>query len=697
LGGRRISPGFEQSKSQVLCRAESTRKISFQEVPLVEKLRKQVSDGAGNTATKEFFWRVSDDMVLLTQSVADGARGKPYSYLLEADGGFLPYNWQIISGSLPDGLSLKSTTGVVSGTPTTRQSRTFTVRVSDSDSPAQYVDQLFYMEVTDELYIFTEKIPNGREDKPYIATVSARLGVPPYTWSLDSGVLPPGATLTSSPTVATLSRTPTQKGTYTFALKVRDSGTPTGEAIKEFTVNIYDEVVIETSALKYAFRALPYSESIVATGGASPYRWSLVQGNLPVGLTLNSTTGLISGISHVASGHSSEFKVRVPDTGNPSDFAERVFTIYVIDALEITTEEIQGALQKEIFEASLTAKGGISPYAWSISEGAFPEGLSLDLQTGMLLGSPSVCGSFDFTVKITDSAPVPHEAARAFHLDVICCLSCYEITGNVASMEGVRVNLSGDATTTTDTDAEGNYRFADLSNGNYTVTPVLAGHWMTPLAREVTVANLDVSSTEFEVRPNQPPSAPSTPSPLEGATSVSLEAILSWTGSDPDPEDTLRYTVRFGASLPPPEVAASQTGTNYNPGPLLPNTTYYWQTVATDFHGAQTEGPVWHFRTLNRPPNVPSDPVPVNDATDISLTTMLTWSGGDPDAGDTVLYDVYFGTAQDPPLVAESLAPTAYDPGELSPNTNYYWKIVSKDSNEGVTEGPVWSFRTLNR
>lgn len=131
-------------------------------------------------------------------------------------------------------------------------------------------EQAFAVRVTDELYVFTQKIPNGREDKPCSATVTAMLRVPPYTWSVESGVLPPGVTLTGSPAVAALSGTPTRKGTYAFALKVGDTGTPTGEAVKEFTIRIYDEVVIETDELTYAAGGLPYSENTVVSGGASP-------------------------------------------------------------------------------------------------------------------------------------------------------------------------------------------------------------------------------------------------------------------------------------------------------------------------------------------------------------------------------------------------------------------------------------------
>ena len=73
---------------------------------------------------------------------------------------------------------------------------------------------------------------------------------------------------------------------------------------------------------------------------------------------------------------------------------------------------------------------------------------------------------------------------------------------------------------------------------------------------------------------------------------------------------------------------------------------------------------------------------------------MLTFAGGDPDAGDTVTYDVYFGTGATPPLVSANQAGTTYDPGTLSYNTKYYWKITAGDNHAASTTGPVWDFST---
>jgi len=96
----------------------------------------------------------------------------------------------------------------------------------------------------------------------------------------------------------------------------------------------------------------------------------------------------------------------------------------------------------------------------------------------------------------------------------------------------------------------------------------------------------------------------------------------------------------------------------------------------------------------NTPPNTPSNPNPANGATDVPVNSDLSWTGGDPDSGDTVTYNVYFGTSNPPPLVAPDHSTTTYDPGAMSAGTTYYWQIVAKDNHGATTSGPIWHFTT---
>jgi hypothetical protein len=198
-------------------------------------------------------------------------------------------------------------------------------------------------------------------------------------------------------------------------------------------------------------------------------------------------------------------------------------------------------------------------------------------------------------------------------------------------------------------------------------------------------------------QPNQPPNVPSAPSPANGSTGVSVNANLGWTGGDPNAGDTVLYDVYFGTSSSPPHMGFNQSGLSYDPGLLAYNTLYYWRIVAWDNHGAMTAGPLWHFTTgvqPNQPPYIPSAPSPANGSTSVSVNVNLGWTGGDPNAGDTVLYDVYFGTSSSPPIVSHNQSSVSYDPGTLAYFTIYYWKIVAWDNHGASTAGPRWQFRT---
>lgn len=93
----------------------------------------------------------------------------------------------------------------------------------------------------------------------------------------------------------------------------------------------------------------------------------------------------------------------------------------------------------------------------------------------------------------------------------------------------------------------------------------------------------------------------------------------------------------------------------------------------------------------NLPPFAPSDPYPSDTATTVEHAPVLKWSGGDMN-GDAVTYSVYFGTTENPPLLA-TVSTNQYSPGTLNHSTRYYWKIISSDG-ELQAEGPLWTFKT---
>ena len=98
--------------------------------------------------------------------------------------------------------------------------------------------------------------------------------------------------------------------------------------------------------------------------------------------------------------------------------------------------------------------------------------------------------------------------------------------------------------------------------------------------------------------------------------------------------------------------------------------------------------------TTNQPPIIPRNPYPNDGTIDVETETNLNWTGGDPDSGDTVTYDIYFGTTSPPLKVMNNQSAATYDPGKLVNITVYYWRIIAYDNHGALASGPIWSFTT---
>ena len=102
----------------------------------------------------------------------------------------------------------------------------------------------------------------------------------------------------------------------------------------------------------------------------------------------------------------------------------------------------------------------------------------------------------------------------------------------------------------------------------------------------------------------------------------------------------------------------------------------------------------FQIHALNNPPDEPNNPNPTNGTTNVFVDADLNWTGGDPDVGDIVTYDVYFGTASSPPLAIHNKSDTPFNPPTMNYETTYYWKIVAWDNHDVSTPGHIWSFTT---
>jgi hypothetical protein len=248
------------------------------------------------TTTKNFTIVIFPQTPTITTThLPNGIAGTAYNQTLTFTGGNgTTPTWTITAGSLPLGLSLNTTTGAITGTPTNASAGntyTFTVTVAvgtQTSAPATLTITIYGLPT-----VTTLTLPNGSIGIAYSQqlTYTGGTGGPP-TWAVASGTLPAGLTLNTITGV--LSGKPTTLGTYNFSITVT-VGTQTSVA-QPFTVNIYSLYITSGTSATGEVN-LPFSFQLTASGGTAPYTWSLANGSaaLPTGLSINATTGFITG------------------------------------------------------------------------------------------------------------------------------------------------------------------------------------------------------------------------------------------------------------------------------------------------------------------------------------------------------------------------------------------------------------------
>lgn len=236
--------------------------------------------------------------------------------------------------------------------------------------------------------------PDGIVGTPYSYEFLGRNGCPPFTFSVKSGSLPPGLSLSSSGPVT---GTPTTEGSYFFWMQLDDiCGSVAAQ--RPFTINIVAKLTVTTgSPLAPAAVGVPYAVKLTADGGGSQ-TWSLASGSLPTGLAL-AADGTISGTPTEATSAPVSFVVKVTDDArsDTKTLVLDVVTPLAVTAATLPTTEVGHALKP----ATVAATGGRAPYAWSLV-GA-PVWLTIDPASGAINGTPTAAGSFPLQVSAKDA------------------------------------------------------------------------------------------------------------------------------------------------------------------------------------------------------------------------------------------------------------------------------------------------------
>ena len=256
-----------------------------------------------------------------------------------------------------------------------------------------------------QITLATASLPNGQVGTAYSATLAATGGTTPYNWTLTSGTLPTGLSL-SAPT-GTITGTPTVAiSSSPLTFKVTDSSKPALTQSTNLTLTVSPAaLVISSTSLPNGQVGTAYSATLAATGGTTPYNWTLTSGTLPTGLSLNAPTGTITGTPTVAIS-SSPLTFKATDSSNPALTQSANLTLTVSPAaLVITSTSLPNGQIGTAYSTTLAVTGGTTPYSWTLTSGTLPTGLSLNAPTGTITGTPTVAiSSSPLTFKVTDSS-----------------------------------------------------------------------------------------------------------------------------------------------------------------------------------------------------------------------------------------------------------------------------------------------------
>lgn len=564
--------------------------------------------------TQAYTLAIAKNLTITTTSTPLGVIGATYNAPLAATAvgaEAFTVTWAQSGGSLPNGLTIDSG-GAVMGTPAA--SGTFTVIVTATTLINDIVltdTASIIVPIDPPLGVATASLPGGTQAIPYSQTLAAiGGGARNYAWSLGSGTLPPGLTLSGS---GTISGVPATIGNFSFTVFVA-----LGETIasRTLSINIAKNLRITTTSIPAGTYKTPYSALLAATGGAQPYSWTVSGGALPSGVTL-SNTGVLSGTPN-GSG-SFNFTASVNSTLNSVPLTDSVpLTLHVaVPALTITTNSLPNGVPGISYSASLSATGGIPPLGWSLQGGALPNGLTLT-SNGAITGRPTTEGTFTFTVQVSDDG-FQSDSRR---LTIVVAYPPITVTASLpGGTAGVPYSGSIQAS-----GGNNNYSFSVASGslppglsigsgGAVSGNPTTAGTFSFAVQVNDTSGKSATGSFSITIRP---PALSITPSSLpDGTVGVAYSASLGAVGG------TAPYT--FGATGLPPglsiDSAGRITGTPTSRG------NFSISATVTDRGGVTASGTV--TVTINLPVLTISGTPPAGFV-GVAVNGSLTVSGGAP-------------------------------------------------------------------
>ncbi len=445
------------------------------------------TDTGGCRGTRAYTLAVACSAFVITPSLLpDGIAGVAYAETLAAPGSLAPAPFAVTAGSLPSGLSLTSA-GVLSGTPLSTGTFAFTIGVTDTagcSASESYVVDVFASAPVSSIAANTTGLAVSSAHPypavPFVFTrgeatpargVTVRFRIDP-AWLALRTPSNPAASVQPGPWVAGYPNAQllvTDVGGGEYAVDLVLLGSPCGITAGGtlFTVELgavagdgsspievtwakardcdnvaipvaagppaslriqNAPVVITPASLPGATTATPYSQALAAAPGEAPFAYSIGAGALPPGFTLSSG-GVISGFCYAAGNYA--FTVNVADAGGVP--GARAYTLAVAcPAMAVTPDALPLGVVGVAYAETLVSSAGAAPFAWSVTAGSLPTGLTLGAANGVLSGTPPATSVGVFTVTVTDTAGCT--ASESFTLPVFATPPVSMVAANTTGL-----------------------------------------------------------------------------------------------------------------------------------------------------------------------------------------------------------------------------------------------------------------------
>jgi len=413
--------------------------------------------------------------------------GTVWSQTLTTTGIHSPFVFNVTSGTLPAGLTLVSATGVISGTPTSSAAASFTITTTDANGCTGTRDYTL-TPVCPAISITPASLAQGTVGTSFSRTLTATGGTLPHSsWTVITGALPAGLSLNASTGI--ISGTPTAAANPATSIVVRVNDANGCQATQSISLQICPVVTLSPVSLAASTVGAPYSQTISVSSGVSPHTFAVSSGSLPAGLSLNPSTGVISGTPTTAA--TATFTIRATDAHGCSGTRNYTLTP-TCPELVLSPAALPTGYLGAAYTTTLSINGGTAPHTFSIQSGSLPNGVSLS-SAGVFSGTPTAVGAHNLVLRATDF----YGCTRTFDLTLqVRTLSLGNLIFEDANRNGLKdagelgvaealvqlfatgtdnaIGGSGAAADTqvgadVITGSTGDYLFADLPAGNYYV------------------------------------------------------------------------------------------------------------------------------------------------------------------------------------------------------------------------------------